>query len=326
MALGRFVNKLPTDAGLIVVIWIGAGRTHGVFSRPARRLEQIVDRGHRRIVEIGAAGPDAHQGGCNILVRQRHSAAQESLLLLGVHIKYSRDPQRIGAELILVHERVGEAHEVVGFRSGLFEVTVATRTGLHEDRVPRVGLLFTDVADERIPRRGERFEILGNAMREHLTGIGVIGAEVVAADRHRIGHIGDVAGKAAVDIESLTLCASSLVFVIGPGQGLEERNQRHLPLDLLGVAATVVGHEKLVVAEQARLEPVGPDHGHKDSEEVGGVNEESGEVFCKQEARARSTARRDVLMESLEVEKRVWNALRKTRLGITGIGTRKKHR
>ena len=276
-------------------------------------------------MEIGATGPDSDQRRCDVLVSHCHLATQEPLLLLGIHIEHTCDPQRVGAEFVLVHELIWEAGEFVGLRLCLLEVAMTAGAGFHEDCVASIGLLLGDISDERIPRRGQRLEVFRNTLLEHLTGIGVIGAEMVAADRHRIGHVGDVAGKAPIDIEALAFRAGGLVFVVGPGLGFEKGDQRHLSLDLLRVAAAVVGHEEFVVAEQARLDAVGPDHGHEDPKEIGGIDEEAGQILRKQEARARPAAGRRVLMESLEVEECIGNALREPWLGVTWIGIREEH-
>ena len=149
---------------------------------------------------------------------------------------------------------------------------------------------------------------------------------MVAADGHRVGHVGDVALEATVDVEPAALGAGGLVSVVRPRLRLQERDQRHLPLNLLGVRAAVIGDEELVVAEEAGLDASGADHGHQDPEEVGGIDEKTREVLGEQETRARAAAGRHVLVEPLEVEERVWDPLSEAGLGVVRIGVREQHR
>ena len=149
---------------------------------------------------------------------------------------------------------------------------------------------------------------------------------MVAADGHRVGHVGDVALEATVDVEPAALGAGGLVSVVRPRLRLQERNQRHLPLNLLGVRAAVIGDEELVVAEEAGLDASGADHGHEDPEEVGGIDEKPREVLGEQKARARAAAGRHVLVKPLEVEERVWDPLSKPGRGVVRIGVREQHR
>ena len=88
----------------------------------------------------------------------------------------------------------------------------------------------------------------------------------------------------------------------------------------------MVGHEELLVPQDARLDAIGTEHGDEDPEEVGGIGKEPGEILGEEEATARAAGGGDVLMEALEVEEGVGDPFGKLRLRIVGIGVGEQHR
>ena len=277
-------------------------------------------------MEIRPPRPDPHQRRRHVLVRHLDRTAEKLLLLLDIEVPQPEDPQRVGAELVLVDEATGIVDELKGLRACLAKLAVAAAAGVGIDRLAAVGPGLGDIGDEGVAGGLERTEVGRHALLERLSGFGEIGPQMVAADRHRVGDIGDVAGEAAVDIEPLPFRAVGLVAVVCPGLGLEERDERHLRLELLRVAAAMVGHEELLVPQDARLDAVGTEHGDEDPEEVGGIGKEPGEILGKQKTTARAAGGGNVLVEALEVEEGVGDPLGKLRLRVVGIGVGEQHR
>ena len=148
---------------------------------------------------------------------------------------------------------------------------------------------------------------------------------MIAADRHGVGDVGHVPGEAAVDIEPLSLGAGGFVAVIRPRLRLEKRNQRNLCFELFGKAAAMLSHEKFIVAQHTWLDAVGPQHRHKNPEEVGRVGKKTGQIFGEEKSSAGAAGGGNVLVKPFEVEKGIGNALGDLRPWIMGIGTGEQH-
>ena len=88
----------------------------------------------------------------------------------------------------------------------------------------------------------------------------------------------------------------------------------------------MVGHEELLVPQDARLDAIGTEHGDEDPEEVGGIGKEPGEILGEEKATARAAGGGDVLMEAFEVEEGVGDPFGKLRLRVVGIGVGEQHR